>query len=568
VLDDRSDPVHSSPLRGRRHYLVVCLLLFCLTAIYVGLIVELDNTNLATLNGLWKCPWVHAWEIGSGRPIDTGDLLYLPAYGFLCRLIPEKAVSYGVHGEVVTFRKMAMLNAFFSALATYAVFLLALRLTTSIGSALLVAFAHATAGFVLLHSLNSEDITPAYTFFVIAIVSFFEYVFTRKIRWLVLCAGFVALTSVFHWTLLVPALVALGAAQLVLVVKAKHPIWLPAVFAGLFLAMVGVSTLLIHALYPDLGYTVWQVLYPPKAHPDGWAGVTRNKFLYLLIGMGNYFSGAQHLSDYQIAFRSPYLKSMLVSWLQLALVVGTASLALISRRTRGELRLMAGVCLVLFGVGEVEALYVLPQDPQWQMEPMFISVGGLIILLSFLRSRLSRPAFRLAVAALTLAFLTNGLWNAKLLAAGRGADSRAAATVRELALLFPPGGVTKVSHGYEWWNTWWYLEMHNGDYSDFAAENILLLLSFTDHAGISPAAAADLVRARIERSFAAGRRVVACALWTQEKPEFVGMMAAVIDNAKAVAYYDALRKAYRLGRTWETPAGRFVELLPADQRSP
>jgi hypothetical protein len=541
---------------------VACLLLISLAAAYIALIRYLDNTNLSTTNGLWKAPWVHEWELGTYRPLDTGDLFYLPAYGFLCRLIPDQAVSYGVHGELVTYRKMAMLNAVFSALSSCAVFLLAFRFLESIHAALVVALAHACTGFVLLHGVNSEDVTPAYAFFVLTVLSFFAHAQTRKLRWLVLCAGFLALTTVFHWTLMIPAAAAVLISQAVLVMKRKHPAWSLAAFPLVFLVMIGLAALCANLLYPDSSFSPWQILYPSKAGPSGWLGFRWNKLIFASAGIGSYYLGAQQFSDYRAAFRSPFLLTVGISWLYLLAVLGAAVSAFFRRRTSGDLRLLAGFGGMLFGVGELEHLYSQPQDPQSQLQPMFLSVAALILILCYLRGRLKRRAYRLATASLALASLAVGFWNVKLLAASRGGDSQYVPAVKQLARLFPPDTFIRVSHAYEEWNTWWYVEENRGNWSDFRANTILLLLPFADHAGISAAAAAEMVKRRIAEAFASGQRVVACSLWVQEKADFAMMMAAVTDREKAEEYYDTLRDAFPTGQTWDTPVGRFVELLP------
>src|SRR5712692_6296743 len=115
------------PNPSRYRYLCACSLALCLAAVYITLIVKIDNTNLATTNGLWKTPHIYRWEHATGTPVDSGGFLYFPTYGYLSRLIPDRLVSYGVHGNVVTYRKLAILNALFGALASGAVFILALH---------------------------------------------------------------------------------------------------------------------------------------------------------------------------------------------------------------------------------------------------------------------------------------------------------------------------------------------------------------------------------------------------------------------------------------------------------
>jgi hypothetical protein len=101
-----------------RSPIAACFVFLIFASIYLVAVVELDNTNIGTTNRLWKTPAVRGWEKGTGQKLDSGEWLYLPLYGLLCRAIPDGWVSYGVHGPVVTFRKMALFNAMFGGLAS------------------------------------------------------------------------------------------------------------------------------------------------------------------------------------------------------------------------------------------------------------------------------------------------------------------------------------------------------------------------------------------------------------------------------------------------------------------
>ena len=478
--------------------------------VYIALIVEIDNTNLATTNGLWKTPAVRSWELGTGRPIDIGGLFYMPAYGWLCRLIPNEAVSYGDHGEVVTFRKMAILNALFGALASGVVFLLALRFVPSAGLAFVVSVAHLSSGFVLLNSINSEDVIPAYAFFTIATALFFEYVFTRKLYLLAGCALFLALTVLFHWTLMIPCAAALGAAQLNLVLKRKHPAWLLAVFPLLFLTLIEVVALYGHFQNPSFwGWSPLPILYPAKAGPSGWLGFQWNKVVYASVGIGNYFSGVQNVVRYREYFNSPEMRMTLsVSWIYLAVTFGACVWASFSRRTAIEVKIFARYGLVLFLIGELEHLYSQPQDPQSQIQPMFIGVFGLIILMREARTKLAGLRLRLAISALLLVFALNGAWNLKLMWPNRGQDSESIRAVRKLEELFPPGNTIIVSHGFEGWNTWWFVEVFDGSRADYLSKTIHLASAFISHPGISAQEAASLTKRQIDEALAAGYREI------------------------------------------------------------
>src|ERR1700722_20361007 len=85
---------------GSRSLIAAGFAFLFFASIYLGAVVVLDNTNIGTTNGLWKTPLVRGWEKGTSHKLDSGEWLYPPLYGVLCRAIPDARVSY-------TFRKMA-----------------------------------------------------------------------------------------------------------------------------------------------------------------------------------------------------------------------------------------------------------------------------------------------------------------------------------------------------------------------------------------------------------------------------------------------------------------------------
>jgi hypothetical protein len=540
-----------------------------LATLYIALIFSIDNTNLGTTNGLWKTPAVRSWELGTGRPEDSGGVFYFPVYGLLSRVIPNAIVSYGIHGDVLTFRKMALLNALFGGLASAVVFLLALRLTQSIGAALVVFLAHALSGFVVLNSLNSEDVIPAYAFFVSATALFFEYVFNRRVSFLIGSAAFASLTVFFHWTLMLPCLGAIAVGQVFLVAGRDRPVWHVAAFWVTFVGLILTAQLFLHFTNGSVwGWSPIEILYPAKAGPSGWLGFRWNKIVFAAIGTGNHFAGGYNFSDYHGAFGSPeILTKMTISWIYLAITLGACVVTLVRGRVT-ELRVYAAYGVALFLVGELEHLYSQPQDPQSQIEPMFVAVIGLSLLMRELSMTLRGMRRRLALIALTLVFVFNGISNIEAMYAGHGDDSRSIDAVRKLKELFPPADTIIVSQGFEGWNTWWYVEIFKGNSSEYLERNVPLFSAFTNNPGISPEAAAELMKQRIEAALAGGQRVVASALWTQENREFVNSLGTVIDNEGARVYDAALRNALRLGRMIDTPVGQFVELHSLQRARP
>lgn len=546
--------------RSGRCWLLALAVFLTLAGFYVGLVVYLDNTNLGTSNGLWKAPLVRYWETNTGRPVESAGPLYLPVYGLLAGAIPDQVVSYGVRGSFLTFRKMAILNALFGALASCAVFLLAVRLLRSQVAALTVCLGHALAAFVLLNSLNSEDVIPAYAFFVIASALLFEYVATRRWFWLPASVGFFVLAMLFHWTLLVPALAAAGMALLALALNERRQRLAPVAFFALFFLAV-----LLASGLPELVFgrtiPVLELLYPGKARPNGYLGLSTEKGLLAVMGVGNYFSGGRNLTNYDAAFGDrEALWEMAVSWLYLAVAIGGCVWSWFSRLGSRNARLLALFGLVLFGVGELEHLYSQPQDPQSQIQPMFVGTIGLIVILGILERLTARKALLGVLGVLTLAFLCNGAHNLGLMSEARGQDSSSLVLVRQLGELFPPERTVLVLEGSEAWDTWRFTETFHGNSVFFGSRMIYLATPFTQRAGVSSTEAAEWARGRIDRALDAGDSVVTRALWIEQRREFAGSLIYATSRENAGAYWDILHSAYETGRSWDTRIGRFTEL--------
>jgi len=577
--------------------LLVALIVACA---YVGLVVTLDNTNLGTTNGLWKAPDVVAWEHGSHLPLDSGEFLYLDLYGHLVRLIPDSWLQYGVPAPDVTFRKMAMLNALFGGIASGMVFLLAWQFTNSRLAAASLVLLHAGAGFVLLNSINSEDILPAYSCFLTSAVCWFEFVQRGSDRLLkkspqpplpngrgsvtagklvaaflsrarqqpakalfVLSALFLAFATLLHWTVMAPALVAFAAAFFFLALRNKMLLGTAA--AWFFLFLVFLQALLLLAL-PRLHIPVWVALHPGKADAGGWVGLLAGKWRYFLIGAGNYFSGANNLSDYKTAFgNSSILHSMLVSWVYLAVTLTACLVTLLRRNSRRDEKVLAIFAITLFAVGEAGAIYSQPQDPQMQIEPMFATMAGAILLVG--SGRLATLWRGGLVGLLAVVAVANGAWNIHLMRPGAGQDSAALAAVDEMERLFPRDRTIIVCHGFEGWTTWQYVVGWRGNAKAFHQSEVQLARPFTLNRGITGVAAADIVSKEIDAALGSGFRVVSAVLWTQSPDQMIGSLTTVTTEAEAKTYEAILRKEYRAGTHWNTRVGPFVEILPATQLS-
>src|SRR5579871_6341826 len=415
-------------MKTLRTLTAVVLVFVVFSAIYVAAVVKIDNTNIGTTNGLWKTPMIHGWEKGTSHQLDTGEWLYPPLYGFLCRLIPDRWVTYGASAPIVTFRKMAFLNSVFGGIASAAVFLLAAQFLSLI-PAFIATLAHACAAFVILNSINSEDIIPAYTFFVLMTFFLISYLNHDRVAYLTLAALCCALLTLLHWTLMIPSLSGVIAVALFLLVKDWRRIWMLPFFFAVYL--IALKLFMIGFGRID---SIAQILYPGKAGPSGYLGLHWTKVMYAFIGIGNYFLGGKNISDYPAAFADSHVLGwMRVSWLFAIVTLATLVWACIRRDSPKVVRLFALFGLVVFCAGEVEHLYSQPQDPQSQLQPMFASIIGIILILESAHRIVRGWPGRIMPIALGLLFLWEGGYNTLLMMSELGADSRYMKTASELA---------------------------------------------------------------------------------------------------------------------------------------
>ncbi len=544
----------------RRYSYMAIASTLILASIYLYLIMTIDNTNVGTYNGLWKSPAVATWEQGKEGAIDSGEILYYKGYGYLSHLIPDHLVQYGTSFPFVTFRKMTLLNGVFGAIASGFVCLLALGFSGSRRVAAIVVLAHAGAGFVLLNSINSEDIIPAYAFFVGSTVCFFGFLQSGRLWVGVVSAGLLALATLFHWTLMAPGLAAYGAVFLFLflVTRKRSTLVLGIAWLAVFLVVTQALALLF---YPTRHIPIWAVVLPQKAGDvGGWVGFHTMKLVYLIIGMGNYFTGAGNYSDYQAAFQGTNLHYIIYSWTYVVLTMTGCAVALFSKRSSIGVRSLAAFAIMLLLAGEAGAVYSQPADPQMQIQPMFATIVGVIFLARWwYQSGVSGVVISIAWIAV---LMLNGLCNVQVMQAARDGDSQSVRAALQLDEMFPKKKDVIVGIGFEGWLTWDYIVTWRGDGPGFLGSFVGLATPFTTFKGINGPDAAAAVRKRIDRAMAHGMQVVAAALWTETSQTFVPALATVADPTQARIFEATLRTSYRIGQTWNTPVGPFVELLP------
>ena len=537
------------------------LLFLALSTGNLALVRWLDNTNLETSNGLWKMPEIRRWEKTGVGSVDTGGLLYFPTYGCVARVLPDSWFRYGTPPESVTHRKMAAVNALFGALASSVLFLIACRKTGNLLLSVAMASLHATTGFVLLNSVNSEDVIPAYALFVCMVACLSAFLEEGNIPWLVATSVFLSLLTFFHWTLLPPAAAALAVALFLAPSTLFAALWLPTLALGVMAVWIPIWLWIAHLVSPEAAQIgLIDVLFPKKAELTGWLGFGSNKLVYSLVGMSNYWIGAHNVTNYADYLGiAPFVFAMMFSLGALVLAIVMCLWTLGSARSPRSQRAFAGFGLALFLSGELMHAYSQPQDPQSQIEPMFILFVALI-LASAAMVRTTKVRIRAVGITLLVLAIVVGAYNITSFAQTRAADSVQINALRIFMAQFPRAETRIVSHAFEGWNTWLYVFGFEADRESFAQESIMLASAFTLNYGISAAAAADLMTARIAGALDAGYRVYAGTLWTQDEESFVGWMSTVAERERASQFYRLLMARFSASNARETPYGTFVEL--------
>jgi hypothetical protein len=256
---------------------------------------------------------------------------------------------------------------------------------------------------------------------------------------------------------------------------------------------------------------------------------------------------------------------MIISWAYLAVTLSVCVIALLRKSSREE-KVLAIFAIVLFAVGEAGAVYSQPQDPQMQVEPMFATMAGAMLLVG--RGRLATVPRSWVAGLLAVAAAANGAWNIHLMRASAGQDSEALAAIDEMERLFPRDRTIMVCIGWEGWTAWQYVVAWRGDSQRFLDSEVHLARPFTLNRGIDGVAAAKIAAQQIDAARQRGFRVVAAALWTESPDQMISSLTTVTTGAQAKTYDTILRKEYRTGTHWNTRVGPFVEILPATPLSP
>lgn len=372
----------------------------------------------------------------------------------------------------------------------------------------------------------------------------------------------------FHYPFLAPGASALAAGCLSMMRRDwKHLRTTVVAAYGLFAGVWAALVLLAKLGAEDV--SLLRAFYPNAANPSGWVGFGLHKLAGLVAGVGNYFVGGQNFVDWSaVPAWAPYCVA--VSWVYLALCLFGYARGFVRAHRSGAFFVPV---LFFFGatflVGQLQNLYSQPHNPQFQIQPMSITVVGLALLLAQMRSSLTKRAWALSLTLATLALTLSAYTNLRIFSQSRGLDGASLKIVRQLEEKFPKDQFILVVLGSEGWFTWVYAVGYSGDSEKFLAGTVSISEVFANQGGISAEDAASRILTEIEDARARGLRPVAVTVWNGVDADSIPpSVVRVSDPARARRYMEILGPAYRTGKRWETLVGDAVELLPPDEPHP
>ncbi|MCB9234385.1 MAG: hypothetical protein H6581_22215 [Bacteroidia bacterium] len=341
----------------------------------------LDDTTYGTGNGLWKAVWIRDY-IEKGVDFShlqelsyVSNLLYFPVYAAISQILPSGLA-------MVT--KMAIINAWFAGLAGAAFYVLAFLLTQNWKAALGGFLFHLAGANFLTCSTNSEDIIPAYAFFVWSLVFLVLYLQRPVYQWLLLTAFCYALSWGFHWTM------AIGPAPaFLLALLWRQESWRKALTDLILFATVNLMAItaawIIFGVPPDL------MIYPNKGEGGAWLGFALEKFPLLYSGMALYVLGGFQFNGLEI-----FLETIQNRWYGPEFVFSSLILIislLVSivwwrkkRKVKG-VRIFNWYLVALFFFAQLMNVYEFGTDLQFHIQPMIWLPIAWVLLLDSLTSK-------------------------------------------------------------------------------------------------------------------------------------------------------------------------------------
>ena len=545
-------------------WVVAGLVFVAMAVMLVGLTLFIDDTNFGTSNGLWKSVVI---EDEMHHPVidrvhEVANLVYYPLMGAII-----KSGVLNPTGTLYAYQQLSIFNALMSAMALAAMFVLIYQLTASYFAAFCgMLFQLACAGYFNL-STTSEDVMPGFACMMVGLVFLGNWYNGRHWWHLATAAVFITFSWLFHWTLIVAQVPAIGLAMLAASGNWKRK----AVGIALFL---GVSSIIVLFFSIYLITDFFHIWFPAKQVDSGWIGWAWFKIPMLFIGMAQYVTGgfvihSFHHFGFNISDGYPYFLPHFV--ISLFLIAGLAYCYARFLKAHWQIpivRYVGIITIALFAGAQLMNVYEFGTDLQFHIQPMiwmplawafmwyWLAKSGYWRQLPDLRKKKLKAAFVL----LPLLLLLFNLQNFRLARKGHDTFNRnqIVAIEKEFNDL---DEVFFITHGWDEFNCWAHAKWGK-EYEDKYQNLFERLEDFPTET------IADVKRnfkAKIDRQIAAGKRIIA-GPYVLDVPEtqILGDFKSFMQNDKLKGIISVVKNDYIADTLTTTGHGTFFTLKSAD----
>jgi hypothetical protein len=561
-----AQPTNHNYWRGLKLSAITFIASFLLLSFVVSYI---DNTAMLTANGLWKTQEIEKWyENSPDKRFIPAEILYEPTYALLSHLLPD---------SLFLFQKMPIVNSFFGALALSFYFFLIYILTLNIWASFLGVVFHLGMAFFLGLNITSEDIMPAYSLFMGAVVFFTLYAKQPKLIYFFLGTQLFVLSFLFHWTVLIPALPAFTLAIFLLdpnLFKATRNFILFFLFIMIIpLIVASFENRFIGPSGENLSFShiLQGIFWPGKGIGTGWGGFKEEKFIIALSGMSEYLIGGQNFSNIPSILMADHVRKM-VFCLGVLFFLGIIFSVWLYKNWSNPAHRTTGIIFgTTFFCGLTMNLYTQPQDPQFVIQPLAWVPFSFSMFIYWGYSKLQpQKAVILTPVIFLIALIPFFINLTYYFLPTKGATTKAITILKSLEKEFNPDNTVFVIHGFEpiapWAHVVWGPCMLDNVTQYYSKKcHFLYLTSESIHSpSKTPLEPAQATRDRIAQAFPFGKKVVANSIWEVSEQKFIDSFVSVGTPEKARFQYEDFHKNFEGTFRVHTGWGNFYELKLKD----
>ena len=362
------------------------IIIFTISLVYfLAEYLLINNTNLLSADGLWKSTIILSWFNGEYNMISK-NYLYFPIFALLSNTLPD---------TLYIFQKIAIINCFFSAWSNIYIFFLVYLLTKQKDISVFSVIIHSGLGYVLGETVTSQDIIPAYTFFLGTFYYFFKTIKIpnyKNLSFTIICF---MLCWLLHWTmmpsLILSILIVLYFENINPNIKRKY------ILLGLIssITLLIIINLIINYFNPNNYINLLNIIFPTNDIGTKWISYNIHKFPLMLIGIGYYPFFSQLITS----FHQQELSLFLINWLVLLLLFYFIVKGFKNKYfSKGKALLI--FLLTNFIISELANIFADPNDPEFQIQPMIWALFGYVSLIIFIKQKFQSNNLKLFVISI------------------------------------------------------------------------------------------------------------------------------------------------------------------------